>query len=169
MPVGSGPPELSFVELEPVSVLVADESLVVPEVLGDDEPPEPPLEPLPPVVVDVEEVPDAPVVVLTEVEPVVVVASALDVAVLLLVPADDVVPVVVVVFEPEGDESTGPGPSVPLPHATNHTLAKHNEPNLPNIVFMVIPRQPRMPEGSNLSSTPTRRGKRQPRTVCVCG
>jgi hypothetical protein len=45
------------------------------------------------------------------------------------------------VLEPVGMLSTGPGPFVPEPHATSHTLAKHKVPNLPKIVFMIVPSQ----------------------------
>jgi hypothetical protein len=103
----------------------------------DAEPPlvdelEPPLEPLAAVVFDVDELPDAPVVVAGETEPVVWLVVELFallvvfVAVVLLAPvADEVVPLVDALLEPVGAGSTGPGSPSPLPQPDNHKLATH--------------------------------------------
>lgn len=147
-PTGPGALDVSVLELAPVSLLA---TLVLPddsEVAADEEPPEPPLEPLAAVVFDVELLPDAPVVVAGALEPVVwlvedgPVVAVLDAPVVLLVPlAEDVALLVAVLFDPEVMVSTGPAPSVPLPQATIPALTKHKPPNLPKIVFMIIPSQ----------------------------
>lgn len=67
---------------------------------------------------------------------------ALDVVVALVVVVtveEVVVLFVAVVFDPLGMLSTGPGPSVPLPHAATLTPTKHKLPTLPKIVFMISP------------------------------